>query len=169
MIEIPLTQGYVTLVDDMDADIADKKWCVKCTPRSPYAIRSISIDGKATRLYVHRVILERIIGRPLADGEFVDHIDGDGLNNTRSNLRLASKQQNNCNRGLDRDNRSGVKGVHWRPTRGKWQARITINQKIKHLGYFVNIDDAAKCYNDAAIALFGEFAWLNPIPVQSKS
>ncbi len=169
MIEIPLTRGYVAIVDDIDADLLDFKWCVQeyGKHKRPYAQRGVRLNQTILKKLMHRIILERILGRPIVKGECVDHIDGLSLNNRRSNLRVASKSQNASNRGAQSNNTSGVKGVHWRPDHNKWQACITIHKKFKHLGYFVDINDAARCYNEHAKMLFGEFAWLNPIPVQT--
>ena len=93
----------------------------------------------------------------------VDHIDGNHLNNQKSNLRLATSSQNKMNRGPRKDNKSGYKGVSWHKQRNQWTARIMANGKYQHLGLFGNILDAVKTYNEAAIKYFGEFAWINKI------
>ena len=89
----------------------------------------------------------------------VDHWDGDGLNNRRGNLRPCTKAQNCCNRGVSKNNLSGYKGVRRSGT--KWTARIRFKRKLKYLGIFPTAHDAASAYDDAAIELFGEFAWTN--------
>ena len=91
----------------------------------------------------------------------IDHIDGNGLNNQRNNLRKATHQENMMNRQSNKNSSSQFKGVHWYERTNKWQARITFNQKRISLGYFTSEIDAAKTYNKKALELFGEFAKLN--------
>lgn len=93
----------------------------------------------------------------------VDHIDGNRLNNQRSNLRLATSSQNKMNRGPRKDNTSGYKGVSWHSQRLKWTARVKTGQKYIHLGLFDSKEAAALAYNSAARQLHGEYAWLNNI------
>ena len=87
----------------------------------------------------------------------VDHIDGDGLNNRRGNLRLATAGQNQHNKGLQRNNTSGFKGVRWRSDKGKWVARIDKDGKRRHLGYFDTVEGAHSAYVAASMAIHGEF------------
>jgi hypothetical protein len=91
----------------------------------------------------------------------VDHIDGDGLNNTRSNLRLCSNMQNCHNQGVAANNKSGYRGVSWDARRGKWRAVIMVNGRLRSLGYHATPADAAIAYDSAARQLFGEYARLN--------
>lgn len=93
----------------------------------------------------------------------VDHIDGNRLNNQRSNLRLATSSQNKMNRGPRKDNTSGYKGVSWHSQRLKWTARVKAGQKYIHLGLFDSKEAAALAYNATARQLHGEYAWLNNI------
>lgn len=94
----------------------------------------------------------------------VDHIDGNRLNNQRSNLRLATSSQNKCNRGPRKDNKSGFKGVSLHKQTKKWSARIkTPYGKYLSLGLYHNKFDAAKAYNKAAMRYHGEFAFINKI------
>jgi len=109
-----------------------------------------------------RVLLHRFIMKPPDDME-IDHIDGNRLNNQKSNLRLATSSQNKCNRGPRKDNKSGFKGVSWHKQREKWTARIKSGEVYKHLGLFESKEEAAKTYNNAAIRFQGQFAYLNKI------
>lgn len=95
------------------------------------------------------------------DASVIDHKDGNGLNNVRSNLRDASSGQNNFNVGITKRNKSGYKGVYG--YRGKYVACIRKSGKLIHGGSFVTAIDAAKKYNELAIEHHGEFAWLNKI------
>jgi hypothetical protein len=98
-------------------------------------------------LYVHGYIPAQI-----------DHRDTDGANNRIGNLREATTAQNNWNVGLKASNTSGVKGVHWCASMGKWAAAIRCNGKKRHLGLFDNLEDAKAAYTTAADQLHGEFA-----------
>lgn len=93
----------------------------------------------------------------------VDHINGDGLDNRKSNLRFCSNTQNSMNTTISRNNNSGYKGVSFRKDVGKWRAYIGVNRESIHLGYFENVYDAARAYNKAALEYFKEFAKLNEI------
>jgi hypothetical protein len=96
-ITIPLSRGLSTIVSPEDVDLANLKWFAH-GPIRPYAYRNPNVS-------LHRVILERMLGRALEAGEVCDHIDDNSLNNLRSNLRLASYSQNQCNRRTQPNNR----------------------------------------------------------------
>jgi hypothetical protein len=104
---------------------------------------------------MHRLIVDA------PHGVLVDHRDGDGLNNTRANLRLCSNAENMRNSGRKRTNTSGFKGVIHHKKTGKWVARITVNDQEKHLGLFPTREAAARAYDDAARRLHGAFALTN--------
>ena len=97
----------------------------------------ISVDRKI--YYAHRLVFLYMSGEVPDDDKQVDHIDGNGLNNSWGNLRLVTQAVNNRNQRLSSTNKSGHIGVSWRPDRGKWVVRIG----RKHCGYFHNINDAA--------------------------
>ena len=151
--QIHLTQGYVTLVDDVDYEwLKQWKWCAHVDRQGcVYAVRSVWVDGRNKMLRMHRLILG---AKP---GKMSDHINGDTLDNRRSNLRICTNQQNNRNRHA-RAGTSRYKGVHWYKRGSKWRASIHINGRFKHLGYFDDEQEAALAYDRAARELFGEFA-----------
>jgi len=124
-----------------------------------YYVKSTSSDG--VTIYLHRLILG-ITDKALK----VDHIDGNGLNNTRTNLRLSSQSENNCNvaKRLKMNGQScysQYKGVCRNKRKNKWVAYISFNNIRKHLGYFEDECEAAKAYNIAASSTHGKFARLN--------
>jgi hypothetical protein len=152
--EIPLTQGKVAIVDDEDFErISALKWCYSSS--NGYAVSSRKINGK--KVLLHRFLLN-------APGEKVtDHINRNRLDNRRSNLRLCTRAENNCNMGIRSHNKGMYKGVYWMPNRSKWQVTIRHNKKPMFLGLFDNPHDAARMYNFWAKDLFGDFAVLNVI------
>ena len=167
VIQIPLTRNYIAIVDEIDADLAQLKWSFLQSngkdSRRIYARRNARIDGKRLTIQLHRVILARILGRELQPQELVDHIDQNGLNCSRTNLRLASHAENMRNVGLVHRNKSGYKGVSWYKRTNTWQAQINDHGTKRHIGFFKNPIDAARAYNEAALKYHGEFAWVNPL------
>lgn len=154
-IELPLTQGKVAIVDAIDGDLAALKWYVLAHKK--YAVRWTSRPNRKM-IYLHRVILSRTLGRELEPNEFPDHIDGNGLNCTRSNLRLATNAENMHNAKKRKDNTSGYKGVCFIKTTNQWRASIHINHRTKNLGHFDTPEEAYEVYCKAAKEAFGEFA-----------
>ena len=161
MKEIKLTQGKVALVDDEDYErlVAMGKWCFHNKGYAMIIKELKKPDGQRTSkaIYMHRVIMGA------EKGVLVDHRDCNGLNNQKSNLRLCSYAQNGQNSRLQSRNKAGYKGVYWDLAKQKWRAMITIDQKMKHIGHYESILDAATAYNDMALKHFGEFAKLNEI------
>lgn len=158
-IEIPLTQGKVAIINAVDADLADLKWHARKSRNTFYARRNIPVEpNKQTTESMHRVILARKLERPLRKSELVDHIDGDGLNNRRNNLRPATNAQNVRNSRKRTTNTSGFKGVSWNKEHRKWRAEIMARGKKKFLGLFNTAEEAHKAYCEAAEQLHGEFA-----------
>lgn len=98
---------------------------------------------------LHHLVYLLECGKPLAEGEEIDHRDRDGLNNTAGNLRLASRRLNTVNRGRNRNNVSGYSGVHFLKHRSIWQSAIWLNYKKIHLGSFATKEDAARAVNAA--------------------
>lgn len=121
-----------------------------------YAARHIRKNNKRTIVFMHRAILKP------QKGKEVDHKDGDGLNNQKNNLRLATKSQNNQNQKRPHKNStSKYKGVSWDKNHKKWLSQIKINYQNIYLGLFDCEIEAANKYNQKARELFGEFACLN--------
>ncbi len=162
MKEIKLTQGYKAIVDDKDfVELSKHKWHVQKgrKKRTLYAFRTINKDGRTWAVGMHRQILG-ITARNI----LVDHIDRNGLNNRRSNLRLANTYQSVANRDSHTDSTSKFFGVSWHKASNKWMAQINKNYKKIYLGVFENDRDAARAYNKAAKKLHGVFANLNILP-----
>lgn len=157
----PQYQSFATSikVDELDYDLLIKHSWRKHT--AGYA--STTLNGK-TR-FLHRMILERIVGRKLTPDEFTDHANHNKLDNRRSNLRVADKAQNSMNRGKRSDNTVGHKGVylHWpkqwqeRGWEKRWKAQVYSDNKIVSLGYYKTPEEAAYVYDQAAIQLYGDF------------
>lgn len=161
MILVPLTMGYFAIVDDEDIEVLAKyNWQAYVDKKSPtktvYAYRRAP-RPKRGRIWMHRVLLSA------PDGVKVDHRDGNGLNNRRSNIRTASDSQNLCNGAIRSDNTSGFKGVHFLAGARKkqWEARIHVGGKPVCLGTFETLEQAGLAYDVAAVKHFGEFARLN--------
>jgi hypothetical protein len=152
--EVPLSNGSVAVIDAADIPLVEmRNWTRSCPQRrQSYAFCRLYKDKKSIRLTLHGVIMQP------PPGYVVDHIDGDGLNNRRLNLRLATLAENARNRRLDVDSRSGLKGVTWHKKGRKWNARINVGGQIMHLGLFETADAAHAAYMEAANFHFGEFA-----------
>ena len=149
--EIPLTQGKVALIDDDDYElICLYKWHAHCTMDGRWYAKASS-----GQLSMHRLIMNP------ADVMEIDHIDGDGLNNQRSNLRVCTSTQNKGNMKKAQGKSSRYKGVCWDYSRNKWIVHIHKNNRQFHLGRFENEEDAARAYDAAAKEFFGEFARTN--------
>lgn len=146
MKKISLTQGKVALVDDIDYEYLNQwKWCASRNSNTFYAQRRIRKDGgKWTTTSMHQVLAKRLSFKHQAD-----HINGNGLDNQRSNLRDSTNKQNQENRGVPNNNTSGCKGVHWYKRYSKWQSRICHNGERIHLGYFDSLEYAMKARLEA--------------------
>ena len=155
-IQVPLTRGKVAVVDSADAgSVSGLLWCAQPIGNSWYAVTRLPSDGRLIRM--HRAVM----GAGFGDLRKVDHIDGDGLNNRRSNLRWADKSSNGCNRGPAANNKSGFKGVSFDRRRGQWIAQIHRGDSTFHLGSFDDPVAAARAYDRGAREHHGEFAWVN--------
>lgn len=159
-VRVPLSRGMFALIDDEDAErVLALRWHAQPGRNGRwYAKRTYLKSGKYTKIGMHRFIL-----LPPACIE-VDHIDGDGLNNTRQNLRLSTRAQNSWNTGARSHSRTGLKGVSVHP--GAFHAAIAVRGKSTFLGRFKTAEEAARAYDAAARVLHGEFAFLN-YPVEA--
>jgi hypothetical protein len=144
MTTIPLTRGFSALVDDDDVEMLVRTpWHAVTNHGITYASRKTYDKGERGTIYMHREILQ-----PTAN-LFVDHIDGCGLNNQRSNLRSVTREQNHWNRHRPPSSRSGFFGV-FPPTKGRrWHAQIHVHGKVIYLGSFATPYEAALAYDDA--------------------
>ena len=160
---IPLTQGYRAIVNNRDyAKVAGFKWYANVKKNTVYACRRRRQFEEGTfqaDVKLHRFIMG------VTDDLQVDHINGNGLDNRRANLRICTVQQNGFNSKL-KGNKTGFKGVSYLPNiRGSkhYRAQIMLNRKYIYLGYYRTPYEAAKAYNQKAREIFGDFANLNPL------
>lgn len=149
--EIPLTQGQVAIVDDEDFDFLNQwKWqAVKGTVKQ----RNVFYVNRTTWAPKKTVIMHRIIMNA-PNGMMVDHINGNGLDNRRSNLRIVTRRQNMQNRHHNKTSR--YPGVQWKKHCKLWVAKIQICKKSFHLGYFKSEELAFEAYKKAVHDLTGE-------------
>lgn len=138
-------------------DAIDKQWAGQYKWHEcgrGYAARSV----RGRNILLHREIIKKKLEiDEIPKGLMVDHIDGNMLNNTRSNLRLCTPQQNAQNRKRHRNNTSSVKGVYFHKQNRRWCADICYMGKIRHLGYYHTLEEAARARRKAEKELFGEF------------
>jgi len=153
VLRLVLPCNRILLFDEADLDfVASRRWHSFRNQHHNTWYAGTRIDGK--RLRMHRLL----VSAPRAFQ--VDHRDGNGLNNCRSNLRLCNNQQNrwNC---PSRPGTSRFKGVHWNKANKRWHSAIRVGGKTRWLGTFRREEDAAAAYDQAAMILHGEFARLN--------
>jgi hypothetical protein len=158
---VPLNNGKYALVDDQDALLVSSfTWTCLKTRGKEYAVTTV--EDKT--IYMHRLIMQP------PDYLQVDHINGDGLDNRRTNLREATGSQNQGNTNkTSRSTYSRYKGVTWCKRNGKWYASITYQRKKRSLGYHTTEEGAARAYDAAAFAQWGPFAKLNLPDEQGQS
>lgn len=167
MRSIPLTQGQIAVVDDIDFErINRSKWHAKLfgVKKKKWYAYGRPKDDQGKRQYIS---MPAFIMKP-EPGLIVDHKNGNTLDNRRRNLRICTQKENTCNtqksRGFSR-----YKGVRLDQGSNFWRAQIHINGTIRSIGRFLTEEEAAEAYNREAKNLFGEFAWLNVIEKKTDS
>lgn len=147
---VPLSKGLVAVIDADDYDIvAGINWYAQKSGRTFYAKTNLPrVNGRQGFLQMHTLI---------TGFDITDHIDGDGLNNRKFNLRPATKKENMRNRRTLSNNTSGFKGVTFRKDRGVWQARIMVDRKSVNLGFYACPKEAHNAYCRASSEMHGEF------------
>lgn len=154
---IPLSREQFALVDDEDYEfLIQRKWYAGNNPKAHtmYAKSGKGCGKNGLKILMHRLIMGA------NNGQFIDHIDGNGLNNQKSNLRFCTHTENMRN-SKKRNSISEYKGVSWFKHARRWRARITVNKKGITIGYFKDKTHAARAYDQAAIKHYGKFARLN--------
>lgn len=145
---IQLTQNKITIIDDEDFElISQYKWYYG----NRYALSGSKIKGKQCTVYMHRLVMNA------QEGDEVDHINLDKLDNRKLNLRFCTRSGNMQNSKKHKNNTSGHKGVYWNKYAKKWRAQIVLNYKLIYLGYFKNIEDAVDAYAKASKKYHKEF------------
>lgn len=158
--KISVGSYHEAIVDDEDFDrIRRHVWSLSKIKKNLYAYCKIVIQngpekGKATQAYMHRLIM----GLRPRDKREVDHINGNGLDNRKENLRVCTTHQNQCNQQrLYKSNKSGYRGVCWDKSCGRWKAQYSKNKKAKQIGYYDTPEEAARAFDAVAKAEYGEF------------
>ena len=166
VVRIPLANGLEAIVDAADYELVrSHTWTARPSPGgTTYVVTHIILpDGSRRGITLHRLLLNP------RDGMYVDHIDGDGLNNRRSNLREATPQQNQANSKRPRTAKNPYKGVT-AISATKWRSVIEVRGQAINLGSFTTPEDAARAYDAKALEIHGEFARLNfpvlDVPIQ---
>ena len=149
---------YETIVSSKDEDLTEWNWSVYKNVRNSYAIKVKRTKEGFVTSYMHRIILERKLGRELGSGEQVDHTNGDGLDNRRENLRLATNAENARNRSAQENNTSGYKGVSFDKKRKKWVAQLWFNNKKVLFSRHNTPEEAHEAYKKAACKYHNAFS-----------
>lgn len=153
-VEIRVGRNHFAKVDKEDLPKVDGKvWGPTKGGKTTYATRRL--QGTNSSIGMHRVIVDA------PPGMEVDHVNGNGLDNRRHNLRLCTKSQNQGNRQKHRQSASKFKGVWWDKSKQKWRAAVRVNGRRIYGGLFLREEDAARRYDELAIEHFGRFARVN--------
>lgn len=164
--EIPLTQGYVAIVDSEDYEyLSQWKWCARKIPKQTnyqgdvyvQAVRMEPGKPRQIMVYMHRHVMGLVKG----DRKVVDHLNHNPLDNRKCNLRVTTSKENRRRSRKPSTNTSGYKGVHWHIKNNHWAATIKVDGKSIHLGVYSTAKEAALAYDVAAKKCFGDSALLN--------
>lgn len=152
MIQILIRDNLKILIDECDSWLLNYKWSYQKTRKGkPYYARA-TINGKRTLM--HKLIMAE-------ENKLVDHVNGNGLDNRRSNLRYCNNSENLLNRNKSKNNTSGYKGIWYRKDRGTYVAELTINKRAVIKKSFKTLKEAIVEYNNAAKKYSNGFARLN--------
>ena len=159
--EIPLHNGMRALVDTEDFDELNRyNWTARPTRLKGrvvwYADRKLRGQSRTISMHI------QVMGT-FSTGKHVDHRNGNGLDNRRSNLRVTTRSRNGANRAKQPGTSSRYKGVSWHEYQGKWRAELRSLGKRLLCSYHGSEEEAALAYNAAALRAFGEFAKVNKI------
>jgi hypothetical protein len=156
--EIPLTKNQIAIVDEEDYERLIKfHWCADKDVNTYYARRIVSVNGKRRGVKMHREVL----GLTWGDGKMVDHINRNGLDNRKCNLRLVTPSQSGHNRRTRSDNKSGYRGVNWSKGSKLWVVRFGTEGKRYYCGRYKELEKAALAYDKVAFKMIGNEAQLN--------
>lgn len=157
---VGLTQYKYAIVDDEDYHrLIKRNWSYA----GGYAVTKIRTEEGYTTLAMHKMLMNP------QKGFDVDHINHNKLDNRKCNLRICTRSQNKQNQAKQKNNKSGFKGVSWHNKLNKWQALIMVDRHLRHLGYFDEIEDAARAYNLAAKQYHGDYSVLNTVPLKTSA
>ena len=166
MKEIQLTRGETAIVDDGDFESLNKhKWSVQEGKYSLYAARREVIEGRSTYIAMHR----EIMGLSYGDVRLIDHINLNGLDNRRSNLRIADKSLNARNGRLRVNNKSGYRGVSWSKRSGKWRAQISVSGHHREIGLYSSLEEAGIAYKQSCKKYLGNDLVLNFLSLKEQT
>lgn len=164
MKRIPLTQDKYAIVDDEDYEYLNQwKWMLRRDKNNLYVVRGVWVNNKVEIILMHRLIMN------CPKDMEIDHINHNGLDNRRYNLRICTHAQNCQNRKPYKNKLSKHKGVTWRKDSKKWKAQIRFNGKQMSIGSYITESEAIRAYNKKAKELFGEFAYLNGLADTERS
>jgi len=156
MKEISLTKGLAVMIDDEDYDLVSQwKWRANEVSEGKFraiTARASQTINKCPYNYMHNLIMGE---------KGIDHIDGNPLNNQKSNLRVCSHRQNLCNRKATKRNKLGYVGVYYDKKLKRFRAQIKAGDKRIHIGLYDTAVEAAKAYDEAALKYHKEFACTN--------
>ena len=155
--EIELKNGMKVIVDDEDYDyLIEYNWRALKNGKTFYAIFGKRVNGKYSNVWMHRMIMDA----KNRESE-VNHINHNGLDNRKENLRITTHDKIIVQSSVRSNKNTKYKGISFHKPSGKWRARININGKTKYLGYYENEIIAANAYEKKAVELHGEFAYLS--------